>query len=169
MNFQRKIIFLFIVGIFASILPALAVAAESKKQDGTLMVIVNFIYDDYYIDRAWVIKQVYPPLNQNSPLPNDLTFQLATMDNVGLMTVRIPDPHVIRHPLTKPDEVQKVGELGSNNIEGSLILRLPYYKNVRYVNLIESGSIEASVSANNVASKPAIILKQMDLANHLVN
>ena len=54
--------------------------------------------------------------------------------------------------------------------EGSFILRFPYYKNVRYVNLLGSSTVEVSSGRSSTPPKKTEkVILQMDLFNHLNN
>ena len=54
--------------------------------------------------------------------------------------------------------------------EGSFILRFPYYKNVRYVNLLGSSTVEVGNGRNNShVKKNEKVVFQMDLLQHLNN
>ena len=54
--------------------------------------------------------------------------------------------------------------------EGSFILRFPYYKNVRYVNLLGSSTVEVGSAKSSAPPKEnEKVILQMDLFNHLNN
>ena len=53
--------------------------------------------------------------------------------------------------------------------EGSFILRFPYYKNVRYVYLLGSITVEISSGRSTPPKKTEKVILQMDLFNHLNN
>ena len=138
------------------------------------MVMVNFTNENYSIKKAWVLKQNFPALSMYGSLQGDLVFQLADLRNNEIMKVRIRKPRIIRIPLMPQVSAENSGESKNEHEkhleEGSFILRFPYYKNVRYVNLLGSSTVK--VSSGRSSTPPKItekVILQMDLFNHLNN
>ena len=91
-----KVVLMLITGIFFLIVCPLINADERA---GTLMVMVNFVNEDYSIDKAWVINKNYPALSMYGSLQGDLVFQLADFNNNEILKVRVRNPRIIRFPL----------------------------------------------------------------------
>ena len=147
---------------------------NANERSGTLMVIVNFTNENYSIKKAWVLKQNFPALSAYGSLSNDLVFQLTDFNNNEIMKVRIRNPRIIRIPLMQPGSDEHAGISNSEHEkyleEGSFILRFPYYTNVRYVNLLGSGTVEVGSGRSSASPKEnEKVILQMDLFNHLNN
>ena len=147
---------------------------NANERAGTLMVIVNFTNENYSIKKAWVLKQNFPALSMYGSLQGDLVFQLADLRNNEIMKVRIRNPNIIRVPLMPKGTAENSGESKNEHEkhleEGSFILRFPYYKNVRYVNLLGSSTVEISSGRSSTPPKKTEkVILQMDLFNHLNN
>jgi len=164
-----KVVLMLITGIFFLIVCPLINADERA---GTLMVMVNFVNEDYSIDKAWVINKNYPALSMYGSLEGDLVFQLADLNNNEILKVRVRNPRIIRIPLMPQGSI---GNSGESKIElekyvekGNFLLRFPYYKNVRYVNLLGSSPVEVkSGRSSTPPKKNEKVILQMDLFNHL--
>jgi len=154
-----KVATVLITGTFFLIICPLT---NANERAGTLMVKINFINEDYSIDKAWVINKNYPALSMYGSLQGDLVFQLADLRNNEIMKVRIRNPNIIRVPLMPQGTAENSGESKNEHEkhleEGSFILRFPYYKNVRYVNLLGSSTVEVS---SGRSSKPPKKLKKL--------
>ena len=147
---------------------------NANERAGTLMVKINFINENYSIDKAWVINKNYPALSMYGSLQGDLVFQLADLRNNEIMKVRIRNPKIIRIPLMPQVSAENSGESKNEHEkhleEGSFILRFPYYKNVRYVNLLGSSTVEVGSGRSSAPPKEnEKVILQMDLFNHLNN
>ena len=147
---------------------------NANERAGTLMVMVNFVNEDYSIDKAWVINKNYPALSMYGSLQGDLVFQLADFSNNEIMKVRVRNPRIIRIPLMPQGSVENSGASKNEHEkyleEGNFILRFPYYKNVRYVNLLGSGTVEVGSAKSSAPPKEnEKVILQMDLFNHLNN
>ena len=147
---------------------------NANERAGTLMVMVNFTNENYSIKKAWVLKQNFPALSMYGSLQGDLVFQLADLRNNEIMKVRIRNPNIIRVPLMPKGTAENSGESKNEHEkhleEGSFILRFPYYKNVRYVNLLGSSTVEViSGTSSTPSKKTEKVILQMDLFNHLNN
>ena len=145
---------------------------NANERAGTLMVKINFINEDYSIDKAWVINKNYPALSMYGSLQGDLVFQLADFSNNEIMKVRVRNPRIIRIPLMPQGSVENSGASKNEHEkyleEGNFILRFPYYKNVRYVNLLGSSPVEVgSGRSSTPPKKNEKVILQMDLFNHL--
>ena len=69
-----KVLTMLVVGsIFLIVCPSI----NADERTGTLMVKINFINEDYSIDKAWIIKENFPALSAYGSVQNDLVFQLA--------------------------------------------------------------------------------------------
>ena len=108
----------------------------------------------------------------NGSLQCDLVFQLADLKNNEIMKVNIRSPYIMSIPLMAPGSVENSRESKNKHEiyleEGSFILKFPYYKNVRYANLLESNIVEVrsrKISTPTVKNEKAIL--QMDLCHHL--
>ena len=166
-----KVVLMLITGIFFLIVCPLINADERA---GTLMVMVNFVNEDYSIDKAWVINKNFPALSMYGSLQGDLVFQLADLRNNEIMKVRIRNPNIIRVPLMPKGTAENSGESKNEHEKylevGSFILRFPYYKNVRYVNLLGSTGVEIGGGRSSAPAKEnEKVILQMDLINHLNN
>jgi len=142
---------------------------NANERAGTLMVMVNFTNENYSIKKAWVLKQNFPALSAY-----DLVFQLTDFNNNEIMKVRIRNPRIIRIPLMPQVSAENSGESKNEHEkhleEGSFILRFPYYKNVRYVNLLGSSTVEVGSARSSAPPKEnEKVILQMDLFNHLNN
>ena len=147
---------------------------NANERAGTLMVMVNFTNENYSIKKAWVLKQNFPALSSYGSLSNDLVFQLTDFNNNEIMKVRIRNPRIIRIPLMPQVSAENSGESKNEHEkhleEGSFILRFPYYKNVRYVNLLGSSTVEVGSARSSAPPKEnEKVILQMDLFNHLNN
>ena len=147
---------------------------NAHERAGTLMVMVKFVNEDYSIDKAWVIKENYPALSVYGSMPYDLVFQLADFRNNEIKKVKIRNPRIIRVPLMPQGSTENSGESKHEHEkyleEGSFILRFPYYKNVRYVNLLGSSTVEVGSGKSSAPPKEnEKVILQMDLFNHLNN
>ena len=156
--------------IFLIVCPSI----NADERTGTLMVKINFINEDYSIDKAWVINKNYPELSMYGSLQGDLVFQLADLRNNEIMKVRIRNPKIIRIPLMPQVSAENSGESKNEHEkhleEGSFILRFPYYKNVRYVNLLGSSTVEVGSGRSSASpNENEKVILQMDLFNHLNN
>ena len=105
-------------------------------------------------------------------LQGDLVFQLADFSNNEIMTVRVRNPRIIRIPLMPQGSVENSGASKNEHEkyleEGNFILRFPYYKNVRYINLLGSSPVEVGSGRSSTPPKiNEIVILQMDLFNHL--
>ena len=164
-----KVSSILLVGIIFLITSPLLIATERA---GTLMVIVNFVNHSYSIEKAWVIKQDYPPFSPYGSTSGELVFQLADFSNNEILKVRVRNPRIIRIPLMPQGSI---GNSGESKIEhekyvekGNFLLRFPYYKNVRYVNLLGSSPVEVkSGRSSTPPKKNEKVILQMDLFNHL--
>ena len=166
-----KVVLMLITGTFFLIVCPLINADERA---GTLMVMVNFVNEDYSIDKAWVINKNYPALSMYGSLQGDLVFQLADFSNNEIMKVRVRNPRIIRIPLMPQGSVENSGASKNEHEkyleEGNFILRFPYYKNVRYVNLLGSSTVEVGSGRSSASPKEnEKVILQMDLFNHLNN
>ena len=166
-----KVVLMLITGTFFLIVCPLINADERA---GTLMVMVNFVNEDYSIDKAWVINKNYPALSMYGSLQGDLVFQLADFSNNEIMKVRVRNPRIIRIPLMPQGSVENSGASKNEHEkyleEGNFILRFPYYKNVRYVNLLGSSTVEVGSGRSSAPPKEnEKVILQMDLFNHLNN
>ena len=166
-----KVLTMLVAGsIFLIVCPSI----NADERTGTLMVKINFINEDYSIDKAWVINKNYPALSMYGSLQGDLVFQLADFRNNEIKKVRIRNPRIIRVPLMPQGSAENSGESKNEHEkyleEGSFILRFPYYKNVRYVNLLGSSTVEVSSGRSRTPPKKTEkVILQMDLFNHLNN
>ena len=166
-----KVLTMLVAGsIFLIVCPSI----NADERTGTLMVKINFINEDYSIDKAWVINKNYPALSMYGSLQGDLVFQLADLRNNEIMKVRIRNPNIIRVPLMPKGTAENSGESKNEHEKhlekGSFILRFPYYKNVRYVNLLGSSTVEVGSGRSSASSKEnEKVILQMDLFNHLNN
>ena len=147
---------------------------NANERAGTLMVMVNFTNENYSIKKAWVLKQNFPALSMYGSLQGDLVFQLADLRNNEIMKVRIRNPKIIRIPLMPQVSAENSGESKNEHEkhleEGIFILRFPYYKNVRYVNLLGSSTVEVGGGRSSAPPKEnEKVILQMDLFNHLNN
>jgi len=164
-----KVLTMLVAGsIFLIVCPSI----NADERTGTLMVKINFINEDYSIDKVWIIKENFPALSAYGSVQNDLVFQLADFNNNGIMKVRVRNPRIIRVPLMTQGSGENSGASKNEHEkyleEGSFILRFPYYKNVRYVNLLGSSPVEISSGRSSTPSKKtAKVILQMDLFNHL--
>ena len=166
-----KVVTVLITGTFFLIICPLI---NANERAGTLMVKINFINEDYSIDKAWVINKNYPALSMYGSLQGDLVFQLADLRNNEIMKVRIRNPKIIRIPLMPQVSAENSGESKNEHEkhleEGSFILRFPYFKNVRYVNLLGSSTVEVGSGRSSAPPKEnEKVILQMDLFNHLNN
>ena len=166
-----KVVLMLITGTFFLIVCPLINADERA---GTLMVMVNFGNEYYSIDKAWVINKNYPALSMYGSLQGDLVFQLADFSNNEIMKVRVRNPRIIRIPLMPQGSVENSGASKNEHEkyleEGNFILRFPYYKNVRYVNLLGSSTVEVGSGRSSAPPKEnEKVILQMDLFNHLNN
>ena len=171
MRFILKVATVLITGTFFLIICPLT---NANERAGTLIVKINFINEDYSIDKAWVLKQNFPALSMYGSLQGDLVFQLADLRNNEIMKVRIRNPNIIRVPLMPQVSAKNSGESKNEHEkhleEGSFILRFPYYKNVRYVNLLGSSTVEIGGGRSSAPPKEnEKVILQMDLFNHLNN
>ena len=166
-----KVLTMLVAGsIFLIVCPSI----NADERTGTLMVKINFINEDYSIDKAWVINKNYPALSMYGSLQGDLVFQLADFRNNEIKKVRIRNPRIIRVPLMPQGSAENSGESKNEHEkyleEGSFILRFPYYKNVRYVNLLGSSTVEVGGGRSSAPPKEnEKVILQMDLFNHLNN
>ena len=147
---------------------------NANARAGTLMVMVNFTNENYSLKKAWVLKQNFPALSMYGSLQGDLVFQLADLRNNEIMKVRIRNPNIIRVQLMPQGTAENSGESKNEHEkhleEGSFILRFPYYKNVRYVNLLGSTAVEVGSGRSSASPKGnEKVILQMDLFNHLKN
>ena len=145
---------------------------NANERAGTLMVMVNFTNENYSIKKAWVLKQNFPALSAYGSLSNDLVFKLTDFNNNEIMKVRVRNPRIIRIPLMPQGSVENSGASKNEHEkyleEGNFILRFPYYKNVRYVNLLGSSPVEVgSGRSSTPPKKNEKVILQMDLFNHL--
>ena len=147
---------------------------NAEEREGTLMVEVSFEKDNYSIERAWILKENFPAFSAFGNMPDDLVFHLADIRNNEIKKVRIRNPRVVRVPLM-PQDLSENSLKSKNEHEkylkvGSFILRFPYYKNVRYVNLLGSSTVEVGNGRNNShVKKNEKVVFQMDLLQHLNN
>ena len=99
---------------------------NANERAGTLIVKINFINEDYSIDKAWVINKNYPALSMYGSLQGDLVFQLADLRNNEIMKVRIRNPKIIRIPLMPQVSAENSGESKNEHEkhleEGSFVL-----------------------------------------------
>ena len=166
-----KVATVLITGTFFLIICPLT---NANERAGTLIVKINFINEDYSIDKAWVINKNYPALAMYGSLQGDFVFQLADLRNNEIMKVRIRNPNIIRVQLMPQGTAENSGESKNEHEkhleEGSFILRFPYYKNVRYVNLLGSSTVEIGSGRSSASPKEnEKVILQMDLFNHLNN
>ena len=147
---------------------------NAQEREGTLMVEVSFEKDNYSIERAWILKEDFPAFSAFGKMPNDLVFHLADIRNNEIKKVRIRNPRIVRVPLMPQDSSEN--SLKSKNEhfkyvkEGTFLLRFPYYKNVRYVNLLGFSTIEVGNGrSNSPVKKNEKVVFQMDLLQHLNN
>ena len=150
--------------IFLTLLsiPLVSWAATATKPEGTLMVKISAVNGVYFIEKAWVVTQVFPARNETRAASGDLMFRLTDQNGQELSVTRVRNPAVVRAPLRPAgDCTNKVNDCldEHQNITQSTattVLRFPYYSSVKFVELLNTNSkamVTNSINSSDVKQR----------------
>ncbi|MEJ2620393.1 MAG: hypothetical protein P8163_09065 [Candidatus Thiodiazotropha sp.] len=140
--------------------------ALAKERTGTLMVHLSYNEGNYTIVDRWVVSDNFPIKSGNLAGNDALIFQLTDDMDREITRIKVKDPSIVRGPPLSDEEAVLMGFDSPHNIvvrkQGALILRFPFYDNIRYINLLTVNDNEAD---NSSASRSRSIQK-MDLFDY---
>jgi hypothetical protein len=143
--------------------------ATANERIGTLMVQLTYDGGYYSIQNTWSIAENYP-IKSGAVAGRDwLVFQLTDGDGNELTRIKVPDPSIVRGPLLSPEETERMGLSTPHHVvqkkRGSLVLRLPQYRDMRYLNLLNP-QVDQTLLDTVESGSRSVGVQQMDLLNY---
>ncbi|MDH5693504.1 MAG: hypothetical protein OEZ47_10405 [Gammaproteobacteria bacterium] len=145
----QLIAFFLFVGLLGSISAALAVTKE-----GTLLVTINFVGNNYFVSNARQIPQTLPLNEEQAALQDDFIVKLYNPAQQLVALRRIRNPRLSHSALHK-DDADVSGQAFHHHAEalhGSFMLRLPTSLEVVSIE-VEEPITEISSSRKSVSTK----------------
>jgi len=144
-----------------------APTVSSADVQGTVIVTVKYQGDEYEIIDVKKTDKIIPPLRTYTDLEQDIIYQVTSNEGevVG-QSYRLSNPRVFRgvfaDPLENPNE--SGGHKPQILDEGYFSVRLPYTKDVRYLELMKMPRYTSASSDTFSSSSTERLVIRLDLA-----
>jgi hypothetical protein len=142
---------------------------SANERIGTLMVELAYDNGYYSIQDTWVVNEIYPILTGIFTGSDALVFQLTDSEGNEISRIKVRDPSIIRMPHPQAEDSKGLSISARHGVaqkkRGSIVLRFPQYKKMRYINLLNSQIGQDRDNSDQYGSKP-VKIQQMDLLNY---
>jgi len=142
-------------------------SASANGSNGTLMMIVEFMGDDYFVTNAWTRPEAYPEMNERPPLPDDIIVHFLDASYQPVMSKRVRNPRFSRSsfdPNTTDENGDSYHQYHKKQ-QGSFTLRFPMQSNIKMIQINES-SAEISPSRKSLKTSSGLTVKAIDVSKY---